>query len=135
VTIPAGSETESQLVQAGQVTLNSSGQGVLTFDPSNARQRWVVKSVVVSTNQAATATNVPVATVCKNTTQVSQLSQGNSRGSSWSGNQDTFSGEIDISPADFLSVLFGPAPGASGSPLSGVVCYATVTGTRYTRRS
>jgi hypothetical protein len=138
VTTPPGAETEGQLTQAGQVTLNSSGQGVLTFDPSNARQRWVVRSVVVSTNQAATATIVPVATVCKNTSVVSQLSQANNRGQSWAGNQDVFAGEIDISPADFLSVLFGPPPGATNAQvnaLSGVICYATVTGTRYTRRT
>ena len=138
MTIPAGGETEGQLFQAGQVKLNSSGQGVLTFDPSNARQRWVVRSVVVSTNQSATATVVPVATVCKNTVAVSQLSQGNNRGASWSGNQDTFAGEIDVSAADFLSVLFAPPPGASGgqiATLSGVTCYATVSGTKYTRRA
>ena len=131
----AVSETAGQLLQAGQVKLDSNGNGVLTFEPSNARQRWVISSVVVSTNQAATATQVPVATVCKNTAVVSNLSQGNNRGQSWSGNQDTFAGEIDISPADFLSVLFSPAPGQSGSPLSGVIAYATVTGTRYTRRA
>ena len=131
----AVTETETQLHQAGQVTLNSSGQGVLIFDPQNARQRWVVKSVVVSTNQAATATVVPVATVAKNTTAVSTLSQGNNLGQSWSGNQDVFAGAMDIGPADFLSVLFGPAPGQSGGPLSGVIAYATVTGTRYTRRA
>jgi hypothetical protein len=81
---------------------------------------------------------VPVATVAKNTAVVSQLSQGNSRGASWSGNQDVFAGETDISPADFLSVLFAPPPGATGgqiATLSGVVCSATVTGTRYTRRT
>jgi hypothetical protein len=138
VSIPIGSETEGQLLQAGQVALDSSGNGVLQFTPSNARQRWVVKSVVVQTNQAATATVVPVATVAKNTAVVSQLSQGNSRGASWSGNQDVFAGETDISPADFLSVLFAPPPGATGgqiATLSGVVCSATVTGTRYTRRT
>jgi hypothetical protein len=131
-------EAEGQLHQAGQVKLDSSGNGVLTFDPSNARQRWVVKTVVVSTSQAATATVVPVATVCKNTAVVSQLSQGNNRGQSWSGNQDVFAGEIDISPADYLSVLFSPPPGATGgqiAALSGVVCYATVAGTKYTRRT
>ena len=129
------SETAGQLLQAGQVKLDSSGNGVLIFEPSNARQRWVVSSVTVSTNQAATATTVPVATVAKNTTAAGTLSQGNNRGQSWSGNQDTFAGEIDISPADFLSILFSPAPGQSGSPLSGVIAYATVTGTRYTRRA
>jgi hypothetical protein len=134
----AVSETAGQLHVSGQVKLDSSGNGVLTFDPSNARQRWVVSSVVVSTNQAATATVVPLATVCKNTAIVSNLSQGNNRGQSWSGNQDTFSGDIDISAADFLSVLFSPPPGATSpqiAALAGVIAYATVTGTRYTRRA
>ena len=131
-------EIEGQLVQGGQVTLDSSGNGVMTFNPSNARQRWSVKSVVVRTNQAATATVVPVATVAKNTLIAGHLSQQNSRGQSWSGNQDVFAGEIDISPADYLSVIFTPPPGATSgqiATLSGVICYATVTGTRYTRRA
>lgn len=137
MTVPV-TEIEGQLVQGGQVTLDSSGNGVMTFNPSNARQRWSVKSVVVRTNQAATATVVPVATVAKNTLIAGHLSQQNSRGQSWSGNQDVFAGEIDISPADYLSVIFTPPPGATSgqiATLSGVICYATVTGTRYTRRA
>lgn len=131
-------EVQGQLYRAGQVTLDASGNGVITFDPASARERWEVQSVVVSTNQAATATVVPVATVGKNTAIASQLSQGNNRGASWSGNQDIFSGLIDISPADFLSVLFSPPPGATSgqiATLAGVIAYATVTGKRYTRRA
>jgi hypothetical protein len=131
-------EIQGQLYQAGSVKLDSNGNGVITLDPSNARQRWVVKSVVVSTNQAATATVVPVATVAKNTSIVSNLSQGNNRGQSWSGNQDVFAGEIDISAADYLSVLFSPPPGATSgqiATLSGVIGYATVTGDKFTRRA
>ncbi len=131
-------ETEGQLLQGGQVTLDSSGNGVLTFTPSNARQRWVVQSVVVRTSQAVTATVIPVATVAKNTMIASQLSQANSRGQSWSGNQDVFAGQVDISPADYLSVLFTPPPGATAgqiATLAGVIAYATVTGTKYTRRA
>lgn len=131
-------EVEGQLHRAGQVTLDSGGNGVLTFDPASARERWEVTSVVVKTNQAATATVVPVATVGKNTAIVSQLSQGNNRGQSWSGNQDVFAGQVDISAADYLSVLFSPPPGATSpqiAALAGVICYATVTGTRHTRRS
>ena len=147
-------EIEGQLFKAGQVTLDSNGNGVLIFEPNSARERWEVQSVVVSTNQPATATVVPVATVAKNTTAVSTLSQGNNRGASWSGNQDTFVGKTDVGPCDFLSVLFSLAPGqgASGSgsdvftdlfgdvfgvptALAGVIAYATVTGTRYTRRA
>lgn len=108
-------EIEGQLHRAGQVTLDSSGNGVLTFDPSSARERWEVRSVVVTTNQAATATVVPVATVGKNTVVASQLSQGNNRGQSWAGNQDVFDGLVDISPADYLSVLFTAAPGTAST--------------------
>ncbi len=137
MSVPAA-ETEGQLLQAGQVTLDSSGNGVLTFEPANARQRWVVQSVVVRTSQAVTATVIPVATVAKNTMIASQLSQANSRGQSWSGNQDVFAGQVDISPADYLSVLFTPPPGATAgqiATLAGVIAYATVTGTKYTRRA
>lgn len=131
-------EIEGRLVKSGSVKLNATGNGVITLDPENARQRWEVASVVVSTNQAATATVVPVATVAKNTLIASQLSQGNNGGQSWSGNQDVFAGKWDISPADYLSIIFAPPPGATGgqiAALSGVICYATITGTKYTRRS
>lgn len=125
-------------MSSGSVVLDSTGSGVITFDPANARQRWEVKAVRVSTNQAATATTVPVATMARNTTIASQLSQGNNFGASWSGNQDVFTGQMDIGPADFLSVIFAPPPGATAAQvaaLAGVTCYATVTGTRYTRRT
>jgi hypothetical protein len=146
-------EVAGQLHLAGSCTLDASGNGVITFDPANARQRWEVESVVVSTNQAANATVVPVATVAKNTAIATQLSQGNSRGASWSGNQDIFTGKVDISPADFLSVIFQlpPGQGAAGGgdtftdlfgdvfgvpgQLAGVIAFATVTGTKYTRRA
>lgn len=131
-------EVSGQLHRAGQVTLDATGSGVLTFDPSSARERWEVETVVVSTNQAATATVVPVATVAKNTAVASQLSQGYNHGQSWSGNQDTFTGRIDISAADYLSVLFTPPPGATAGQiavLAGVIAYATVKGTRYARRA
>lgn len=131
-------EVTGLLKYAGSVKLDSSGNGVLTFDPSSARERWEITSIVVSTNQAANATVVPVATVGKNTAIVSNLSQSNNHGQSWSGNQDVFAGQIDIGPADFLSVLFSPPPGATNTQISalvGVICYATVTGQRFTRRA
>ena len=108
---------------------------MLIFDPQNARQRWEVKTVVVSTNQAATATVVPVATVAKNTTAVSTLSQGNNLGQSWSGNQDIFAGRWISGRLISCRCCSAPPPGQSGGPLSGVIAYATVTGTRYTRRA
>ena len=127
-------ETSAPLKKSGQVTLNASGNGVLTFEPDSASQRWEVTGVVVKTNQAANATVVPVATVALNTADITTLSDGNNRGQSWSGNQDTFQGQIDVGPCDFLGVAFSPAPGQSGSALAGVVASAVVTGTKYTFR-
>lgn len=128
-------ETESQLKRSGSVALDANGNGVLTFDPSSARQRWLVESIVVTTNQAATATVVPIATAALNSVSLSTMSTGNQRGTTWSGNQDTFSGEIEVSSCDFLSVIFAPPPGKSGAAISGVICSAIVTGSIYTRRA
>lgn len=128
-------EAAGLLRASGTVVLNASGNGVISLSPDNARQRWEVTSVVVSTNQAATATVVPVATVALNTSDITVLSSGNNLGQSWSGNQDTFSGKIDVGPADFLAIGFSPAPGQSGASMSGVIARAVITGTKYTRRS
>lgn len=129
------SEIKSQLRKSGQVTLNSAGKGYIAFDPDSMRQRWVVTSVVVTTNQNASSTVVPVATVALNSTDVSTASPGNLDSATWSGNQDTWDGEMDVGPCDFFAVLFAPPTGQSGTPLSGVICTAVIKGTKYTRRS
>lgn len=131
----AGQEIAGELKKSGQVTLNSSGNGVLTFDPDHANQRWEVTSVVVATNQAATATTVPFVTLAENTTALSTLSAGNNRGGTWNGNKETFQGTWHIGPCDFLAIIFSPPAGQSGAPLSGVIASAVVSGTKYTRRS
>lgn len=131
-------EFQSQLKKTQQVTLDVNGNGTLIFDPDNARQRWVVNSVVVSTNQAQTATVVPVVNIAINATSFSQASPGNLLDGSWSGNQDTFTGDIDIGPCDFLSILFHPANGATAAQiatLSGVIATAVVHGVKFNRRS
>jgi hypothetical protein len=128
-------EVQSQLRKTGSVTLDANGNGVLTFDPSSARERWVVNSVVVSDNQSATSTVIPIATLALNTTALSTMSPGNQRGSTWSGNQDTFQGSMDVGPCDFLSVIFGPPPGTSGTSIAGAICTAIVTGSKFTRRA
>jgi hypothetical protein len=128
-------EVSGQLHASGSVTLNAAGNGVVSFTPDSARQRWEVTSVVVSTNQAANATVVPVATVALNTSDISVLSAGNNRGQSWSGNQDTFAGLTDVGPCDNLTIGFSPAPGQSGPALAGVIASVVVTGTKYTRRA
>lgn len=128
-------EVQSQLKKSGTVTLNSSGQGTIYFTPDSARQRWVVGSVVVATNQAFSAGTVPTVTIALNANDITTMSGGNQLGSTWSGNQDTYSGEIDVGPCDSLSILFAPATGQSGTSMSGVICTAVLTGVKYTRRA
>ena len=132
-TVPV--EISGQLQKSGSVILDANGNGVLTFDPDNMRQRWEVSSVFVKTDQLATATVVPVATLAINSTDATTASPANLRGASWSGNQDTFIGKTDIGPCDFLSVIFSCAPGQNASVLAGVKATAVVAGTKYTRRA
>lgn len=129
-----GTSIESQLKKSGQVTLNSSGLGTLTFEPDHANQSWEVDSVVVSTNQASTATVIPVVTLALNTVSKATMSAGNQQGATWNGNQMTFRGTLLVGECDFLAVLFSPPAGASGASLSGVIASAVVTGKKITRR-
>jgi hypothetical protein len=132
-------EIATGLSLSSSVVLNTDGQGVIEFDPDSGNQRWEVTGVVVSTDQPATATTIPVATNALNCPFAANLNQSNTRGATWSANQDQWSGgTIDVSPADSFCVVFTPPPGLSGTaiaPLVGVTAYATVTGTKYTRRS
>lgn len=131
-------EVYSQLKKSGQVTLDVNGNGVLYFTPDSARQRWEVSSVVVTTNQAANANVVPVAQVALNTADLGTMSQGNNRGASFSGNQDTFQGNIDVGPMDYLTILFNAPAGSTAAQiaqLTGVVASAVVLGSKYTRRA
>jgi hypothetical protein len=128
-------ETQAQLKKSGQVTLDSTGQGTIFFTPDSARQRWVVNTVIVSTNQQFNAGTVPTAQIALNSNDVTTMSDGNGRGSTWSGNQDSYTGEIDVGPCDNLSVIFAPPTGQSGTSMSGVICTAIVTGVKYTRRA
>lgn len=131
-------ETATQLRKYGQVRLNSSGVGAITFETDSGNQRWVTSTININTNQPATATVVPQCTLALNTTDITQLSQGNNRGTSWSGNQDTFSSPVDVGPADYVSLIFFPPPGSTSAEialLAGVIAGATVLGTKYTRRA
>jgi len=136
MTTPGGIvEVQTLLKKSGQVKLDSSGNGVLTFDTDSARTRWEVTGVVTTTNQASTASVVPIVTLAINSTAYGTMSPGNQRGGdTWSGNQDSWSGQIDIGPCDFLSVIFRP-PTGQGASLSGVIASVVVTGRRFTRRA
>ena len=128
-------EVSGMLRKAGSVKLDASGNGVILFDVDNASQRWVVTSIITTTNQNAQATLVPFATGALNTYSVSTIAPGQQFGTTFSGNNDTFGGSIDVSPTDTFCVLYYPPPGQSGSPLSGVIASAVIRGTYYTRRS
>ena len=127
-------EITSQLKKSGSVTLDVNGNGVLYFQTDSANQRWEVTSVVVYTNQSATSTTVPVATLALNAADLATSSPGNQMGATWSGNQDTFTGTWDIGPCDFMSVIFGAPNGTNGGALHNVIATAVVTGTKYTER-
>jgi hypothetical protein len=129
------SESQGQLKKSGTVKLNASGQGTIFFTPDTARQRWVVDTVVVSTNQAFNAGTVPTVTLALNANDITTMSDGNNQGSTWSGNQDTFTGTTDVGPCDNFSVIFSPPSGQSGTSLSGVICKAVVYGVKYNRRA
>jgi hypothetical protein len=117
-------EVSGKLKRSGQVTLDASGNGTIQFVPYNARQRWEVDQIVVSTNQSATSTPVPVASAYVNAT----TSAGNLEGSTSSGNQDTMLGLVAVGPVDNLNITW--TGGISGS-----VATAIITGTFYTRRA
>jgi hypothetical protein len=127
-------ETSTLLKKSGTVTLDADGYGILTFDPDNANQRWEVTEIIVSTNQNVGAAVVPVVMLGLNTTSLATMSPGNSQGQTWSGNQDTFTGVMNVGPCDFVAVIFAPPPGMSGTPMAGVLATAIMTGNKYTRR-
>jgi hypothetical protein len=135
---PNWTEIASQLKTSGNAVLNAAGIASIPFSPDHANQRWVISSVVCSTNQPSQSLCVPYATLALNTTDITQMSQGNQRGTTYNGYQNTFSGAMDVGPCDFVSVLFYPPPGATGAQiaaLSGVMASVVISGTKYTRRA
>jgi hypothetical protein len=133
---PTWVETAVPLNKSGSVVLNANGTGIISFDTDSANQRWEVTNVVISTNQPATDVIIPVVNIALNTSDPSSVASYNLRGATWSGNQDQWSGgTIDVGAIDYLAIVFSPPPGTSGGSLAGVIGYATVTGTKYTRRS
>ena len=116
-------EAEGQLAKFGSIVLNASGNGTIDFSVDNAWQRWVVRTVRVSTSQASTKTPYPTAEVF-----AGPISPGYSQGATWTGNSDTFTGETHVDDGTDLHVQF------TGG-IAGTTAYARVYGTRYTRIS
>lgn len=116
-------EVQGYLNEAGKVTLDSNGNGTVDFSVDNAWQRWDIREIVVSTNQASNQIPYPTAEVF-----AGPISPAFSQGASWTGNQDTFTGEVKIDQGNDLHVVF-----SGGIP--GTIATVRVHGNRYTRIS
>lgn len=128
-------EVSGPVRKSSTVVLDASGKGVVEFAPHSGNTRWIITSVVVSTNQTATASLIPYATAALNTFDISMLSATNDFGATYEANNDAFYGSMDVPPTATFCVLAYPPPGQSGSPLAGVRFTAVVRGTYYTRRN
>jgi len=116
-------EVTGQLHESGRVVLDSSGYGEIYFSVYNAWQRWEVDSVVVKTSQATDQTPYPKAEV-----YAGFIADVFSQGATWTGNQDTFSGRVDVDDGTDMIIVF------SGG-IAGTTATAIVYGKRYTRIS
>lgn len=116
-------EVESVLQKSATVTLDGNGNGTVDFDVDNAWQRWVIDSVRVKTSQGNTQTPYPLAEVFNG-----PIASAFSEGATFTGNQDTFRGRVDLDAGSELHVVWtGGVPGS--------VATARVTGKKYTRIS
>lgn len=97
------------------VTLDGSGNGQVQFDVRSSNQRYKIKYVTVSTNQALTQQPYPTVTTYNGSVQ----SPGLSEGATWTGNQDTFHGQWIIDACDDLIVAF--VGGVAGSIASAII--------------
>lgn len=131
-------EVSALLRTSGNATIGADGSAVIDFNTDNAWQRWEVEHVHVETNQSATATTVPYASVALNSPVFATMSRGNVKGTSFSGNSDEFQGKVDVTSGDTFDVVFFPPPGSTPAQIAslvGVICSCTITGTKYTRRT
>jgi len=95
------------------VKLDASGDGSVSFDVFTANSRWVIESVVCSAS-GATPALYPQAVL-----YVGGQQSGVSEGASWIGNQETFTGIIEMTGADTLTVAF--SGGTSGTMMTVII--------------
>lgn len=100
------------------VKLDASGNGSVQFEVFSANHRWLIYEVVVNVSGASPGTFPQV------TLHVGSNSAGLSEGASWTGNQETFQGQIEMNAADDLSVDF-----TGGTPSQ--VATAIIEGVNY----
>src|SRR5258708_11617563 len=100
-------EWQGELHQGGQVVLDSSGNGSLTFIPDNARQRWEVREIHAWCDQQP-GQPLPMA-------EYKVVNESRGRGLvGHSGASSSYKRPILVGPADYLTIaLSGNAPGAT----------------------
>lgn len=105
--VQAGARAGDQWEEVGSirrrlsVTLDSSGNGSVTFIVRHANQRWIITYIGVSTNQSPSTAPYPTATVYEGPQQA-----GMADGATWTGNQDTFTGRFVMDAGTDLTVAF-----------------------------
>jgi hypothetical protein len=98
----------------GSVKLDGSGNGNIDFYVTySANHKWVIADVLVATDQSSTTAPYPTATAYYGGQQV-----GVSEGATWTGNQDTMRGIIEMTD-EALTVRF--TGGIAGSVATVVI--------------
>ena len=97
------------------VTLDGSGNGTVTFGVTySANHKWVISDIIVATSQSQTTAPYPTATAYLTGQQV-----GVSEGATWTGNQDTMRGQIEMDGGTDLTVAF--TGGVAGSTATAII--------------
>lgn len=94
------------------VVLDGSGNGSVFFDVPSANHKWVVTSVIGTTDQAQTTAPYPTVTAYLGGNQ--QL--GQSSGATWTGSQFTLRGEVEMDAG--LDLTVAAVGGVAGSKLT-----------------
>ena len=98
----------------GSVKLDGSGNGNIDFYVTySANHKWVIADVIVATSQPSTTAPYPTATAYYGGQQV-----GVSEGATWTGNQDTMRGIIEMT-SEALTIAF--TGGLAGSVATAVI--------------
>jgi hypothetical protein len=110
----AGWKATGPVHRRASVKLDGSGNGSVSFDVWSANHLWAISSVIVNVS-AATPGVFPQVTLHIG----GQAVPGLSAGASWTGNQETFQGRLEIGAGDSLSVDF--VSGAAGAIATAII--------------
>jgi hypothetical protein len=93
------------------VVLDGSGNGSVTFGVDySSNHKWVIQEVLVATSQSSTSPPYPTATTYLGGQQV-----GVSEGATWTGNQDTLRGSMEMTLEEFTVAFTGGLAGTTAT--------------------